>query len=90
MKNLLILLLFSSCQFDSKPNFNTIKSTPMKPQPIKLSVGSLYEISNQNYVLEKYTQEELHLKYLEEMQVKKKVMPMSVFLNSMPINKGKL
>ena len=43
----------------------------MRPQPIKLSIGNLYEISNQNFVLEKYTQEELHLKYLEEMKVKK-------------------
>lgn len=57
---------------------------------IRLTVGNLYEIQNTNYVLEKYTQEELHLKYLEEMQVKKKIMPMSVFLNSLPINKGKL
>jgi len=62
----------------------------MRPTPIKLSIGNLYEISNQNFVLEKYTQEELHLKYLEEMKVKKKVMPMSVFLNSNPKNCGRL
>lgn len=62
----------------------------MSNETIKLRVGNLYEINNTNFLLEKYSQSEVHFKYLEQLKEKKKVMPMSVFLNSMPINKGKL
>lgn len=92
MKYLIILLIFSSCQFDSKPNFNTIKSTPMNTQDstIRLTNGAIYSFNCTNYVLDSYSQEVVKLKYLKDLKVQFLELPMQTFLNYQPINQGRL
>ncbi len=90
MKYLFILLLFSSCQIDSKPNFNYIKSKTMKPQPIRLTVGAIYSFNCTNYVLDKYNENVVKLKYLKDLKVQFLELPMQTFLNYQPTNMGRI
>lgn len=77
------------CQFDSP--IQILK--PIKPhhmEKIKLTVGCIYKIENNNYVLDSYSDSFVKLKYLVDGVVKIRELSMAYFLNSNPVNFGKL
>lgn len=91
MKYLFILLIFSSCQFDSKPIILKTKTMQTNTrEQIKLTTGAIYYFNSTNYLLDSFSQQSVRLKYLEEKVVKILDLPMNEFLKSNPVNFGRL
>jgi len=57
---------------------------------IHLTIGAIYAFEMKNFILQSYTNEKVKFKFLEDNIVKFKEFDMQYFLNSQPLNMGKI
>lgn len=57
---------------------------------IRLTNGAIYSFEGKNFILQSYTNERVKFKFIEDNIVKIKEFDMQYFLNSSPINMGRL